>query len=156
MPFSFPNIDGIIKPKIDRIVDGTIQEKAAEALKERVAEVLESLNELIPILMKNGYVLDGVETEIGIPPKIRVVLERSREATKSLKSATQQKNLESVTQQVGGNGIKEIIIKSLLIINKMQDTLEKSNFTISGADIGISFPPTVTTRIKPISDEKKG
>jgi hypothetical protein len=38
----------------------------------------------------------------------------------------------------------------------MQDTLEKSNFTISGADIGISFPPTVTTRIKPILDEKKG
>jgi hypothetical protein len=86
MPFSFPNIDGIIKPKIDRIVDGTIQEKAAEALKEKVAEVLESLNELIPILMKNGYVLDGVETEIGIPPRIRVVLERRREATKSLKS----------------------------------------------------------------------
>ena len=156
MPFSLPNIDGIIKPKIDRIVDGTIQEKAAEALKEKVSEVLESLNELIPILMKNGYVLDGVETEIGIPPRIRVVLERSREATKSLKSITQQKNLESITQQVEGNGIKEIIIKSLLTINKMQDTLEKSNFTISGADIGISFPPTVTTRIRPMSHEEKG
>jgi hypothetical protein len=34
----------------------------------------------------------------------------------------------------------------------MQDTLEKSNFTICGVDIGVSFPPTITARIRPISD----
>jgi hypothetical protein len=135
MPLSFP--------KIDRMMGGTIQETAAEVLKGKVAEVLKSLNELIPILKKNGYMLDVVVTEIGIPPKIRVVLGRSREATK---------NLESVMQQVGGDGIKAIIIKSLIIINKMQDTLEKSNFTICGVDIGVSFPPTITARIRPISD----
>lgn len=146
MPLSFPKIDGIIKPNtIERIMDGTTAETAAEVLKGKVAEVLKSLNELIPILEKNGYTLYGVETEIGIPPRIRVVFDRCGEATK---------NLESIMQQVGGSGIKAIILKSLLTINKMQDTLEKSNFTICGADVGISFPPTVTARIKPVSDEK--
>ncbi len=120
------------------------EEVGGESIREKTVEVLKALNELIPILKKNGYILDEVKIEFGISPKIKIVLDRSGEATEIL---------ESVMQQVEGDKIKVAILKSLLTINKMQDTFKKSNFTISGMDFGLSIPPAVTARIKPITGE---
>lgn len=116
-----------------------------EQVKQKTTEVLKAINELVPVLRKNGYAIRSVKVEIGIPPKIMLSLDRINASTELL---------EDILKEVDGDKIKTGIVKSLITINKMQDTFRKSRFEIGGLDIKLTFPPSVGIKLVPFSADQ--
>lgn len=121
------------KEKISKIASG-------EFIQDHVSESIQSISEIIPLLKKNGYSLEGIELELGIPTGITVGLKRNGEAVEQLKE---------IEALVEGQKVKSWIVGSLIKINSMQDMFHKVNVEIDEVKIGLKLPPSINVKLKP-------
>lgn len=124
-----------IKEQAGKIASG-------EFFQEHVDEAMQSIQELVPILKKNGYNLEYMELEMGFPTGISLCLVRND---------VDLGDLAALAKEYEGKKVKSWIISSLMKVNSAQEKFKKSKMEISEVEIGLKLPPSLILRLKPIS-----
>ena len=114
---------------------------SGEFVQEHVSEAIQSISELAPLLKKNGYTIQDIELELGLPTGIAVTFRRNENVTEEL---------SKLLEECEGEKIKSWIIKSILKVNQMQEMFKKGKLEIFELKIGIKIPPSVSVKLKPI------
>ena len=118
----------------------------AEGVSDKVADsvnkVLDDFNGATPSLKKAGYLLEEMEIEIGVPPKLipRFSIYKSQD---NLRDEAAE---ELKTNRVGKN-----ILKGLNVARSLESKLRVRNMEFSHIEVEIGVVPTVKLRYRPLT-----
>ena len=106
-----------------------------------VSALISNLTEALPYLAKAGYRMDGLDIEVGVPPKIIphfAVDEVPTEAT------------EIAMVELEGNTVGYALLKSLLQAKGLQQKIEIEGMNFSRIEIEVGLIPAVRLSYKPV------
>ncbi len=126
---------------LEKIKEQILKIATGDFFQEHIQESISSIQELTPILVKNGYELEALNLELGFPTGITIELKRNAE---------QLGDLEALEKESEGQKIKSLIIKSIRKINSGKEKFKKSGLEISEIHIGIKVPPVLNVKLRPI------
>ena len=113
----------------------------SRTVNDAVSELISNLNEALPYLAKAGYRMDGLDIEVGIPPKIIphfAVDEVPIEA------------IEISMVELEGNTVGYALLKSLLQAKGLQQKIEIEGMNFSRIEIEVGLIPAVRLSYKPV------
>lgn len=113
----------------------------SRTINDAVSEIIRNLNEALPCLAKAGYRMDGLDIEVGVPPKIIphfAVDEVPAEA------------IEISMVELEGNSVGYALLKSLLQAKGLQQKIEIEGMSFSRIEIEVGLIPAVRLSYKPV------
>ena len=114
----------------------------SKTVNDAVSDVVSKLNEALPHLAASGYRMDGLEIEVGIPPKIIPHF-----AVEEVFADTIEMSLVALE----GNKVGYALLKSLLQAQGLQQKLDIEGMSFSRIEIEVGLIPAVRLLYKPIS-----
>ena len=114
----------------------------SKTVNEAVSDVVSKLNEALPHLAASGYRMDGLEIEVGIPPKIIPHF-----AVEEVLAET----IEMSLVELEGNKVGYALLKSLLQAKGLQQKIEIEGMSFSRVEIEVGLIPAVRLSYKPIT-----
>ena len=114
----------------------------SKTVNDAVSEVVSNLNEALPHLAASGYRMDGLEIEVGIPPKIIPHF-----AVEEVLAET----IEMSLVELEGNKVGYALLKSLLQAKGLQQKIEIEGMSFSRVEIEVGLIPAVRLSYKPIT-----
>ena len=118
----------------------------AEVVSDKVADsvnkALDDLNAATPSLKKAGYLLEEMEIEIGVPPKLipRFSIYESQDESR-----------DEAAEELKTNRVGKNILKGLNVARSLESKLKVRNMEFSHIEIEIGVVPTVKLRYRPIA-----
>ena len=113
----------------------------SRTVNDAVSELISNLNEALPCLAKAGYRMDGLDIEVGVPPKIIphfAVDEVPAEA------------IEISMVELEGNTVGYALLKSLLQAKGLQQKIEIEGMNFTRIEIEVGLIPAVRLSYKPV------
>jgi hypothetical protein len=105
-------------------------------LSKVVEEMINNLNEALPILKEYGFGLIELEIELGIPPKLVTHFDMSNEDfTEELR--------DKILDEMQNNKIASLIVKSLYNAYNLQKKIKIKDLKFAEIEIEASLPPSV-------------
>ncbi len=106
-----------------------------------VSELSSKLNEALPCLAKAGYRMDGLDIEVGVPPKIIPHFAVDEVPTEAI---------EISMVELEGNTVGYALLKSLLQAKGLQQKIEIEGMNFSRIEIEVGLIPAVRLSYKPV------
>jgi len=105
-------------------------------LSKVVEEMINNLNEALPILKEYGFGLIELEIELGVPPKLVTHFDMSNEDfTEELR--------DKILDEMQNNKIASLIVKSLYNAYNLQKKIKIKDLKFAEIEIEASLPPSV-------------
>lgn len=114
---------------------------AAGDVVNKITELANNLNESLPILAEHGYVLNELEVEVGVIPKVVLNFNVPTE------EITEEKK-DEVLAELKNNKLATIVVNSLFQATKIQNYVKVGNLKFAEVEIEVSIPPIVKIKFQ--------
>ena len=113
-----------------------------DTMEEKLGNTLADLNEIKPILQKNGLKVADVVVEISIPPSVNIILDCDGINVEGLEAAVQEFGELTKIQATVINTIKKVV--------GFKNILSQRGHKIAKIEIGVSIPPSIVVHLPPL------
>ena len=108
--------------------------------KDKLAEFTNSIISISPVLESAGYRVEGISINATLPPKVSLSMSKIDDI--------QEETIAHILKENEEKEILNMMIKTILAIDKFQDKLRLGNFELAGFDLDIGLPPGVSLKLK--------
>jgi hypothetical protein len=123
---------------------GQIAEQTAGMSEMGLAKMNESLNDFnaaLPALREAGYILERVDVDLGVPPKIV--------ADFSGGDAVPDERIEELLKEHAERGLTVLLVKSVKQATKLQSKLNIKGMKPRGLSVEVGLTPKIIVRFIP-------
>ena len=104
---------------------------------EKIKAIVADLNSAGPIFSEAGFVMEQLEVEVGLLPKIIPQFLQIKKVSPEIET--------QLLQQLDDRKLLKFILQSLFKSSRMEALMEHTDLSLYGIEIEISAPPSVRT-----------
>src|SRR5215831_1361548 len=139
------SINETVKEQLEKVKDtfSAAAEKVTDlkdAGAEKVSGYLNELSNGLPIIEAAGFNIDSINIEMGLPPLIFIVFDKTNEVKAGF--------IEELIEQHKDKKILTAVLKALEGANYIQQKITLNKFIFSGVIVKLGIPPSVTLKYK--------
>jgi hypothetical protein len=101
---------------------------------DAISDVVSNLNDSLPHLAKAGFIMNEIEIEVGVPPKL---------IPHFTVDETLVENTQQVLTNLEGNTVGSVLFKALLKAADLQEKIVINSMTFSRVEIELGIVPAV-------------